>query len=114
MPEDRFVVLSSSVISQVGDGLVYSLECLCVLDELCSMDDHGKRVAYFEDLEEVPNLAVASMNARDDTFKIWKALRHLTEPELILLVMHEFLDGVETKKNMRRCAWSLSYELTDR
>ena len=39
MPEDRFVVLSSSVISQVGDGLVYSLECLCVLGELCSMDD---------------------------------------------------------------------------
>jgi len=58
----------------------------------------GKEVAYFEDLKEVPDLAVASMDARDDAFKIWKALRHLTEPELILLVLHEFLDGVETGK----------------
>ncbi len=41
------------------------------------------------------------MNARDDAFKIRKALRDLTEPELILLVLHEFLDSVETKKNMR-------------
>jgi len=57
----------------------------------------GKGVAYFDDLKEVSDLAVASMNARDDAFKIWKALRHLTEPELILPVLHEFLDGVETK-----------------
>ena len=61
----------------------------------------GKRAAYLEDLKEVPDLAVASMNTRDDAFEIWQALRHFTEPELILLVLHEFLDGVETKKNMR-------------
>jgi hypothetical protein len=57
-----------------------------------------KEVAYFEDLKEVPDLAVASVNARDDAFKIWKALRRLTEPELIFLVLHEFFDGVETKE----------------
>jgi len=43
-------------------------------------------------------VAVASMNARDDTFKVWKARRHLTESEFILPVLYEFLDGVETKE----------------
>ena len=62
-----------------------------------------KGAAYFEDLKEVPDLAVASVNARDDAFKIRKALRDLTEPELIFLVLHKFLDGVQTKKNMRQC-----------
>jgi len=38
----------------------------------------GKGVAYFDDPKEVPGVAVASMNARDDAFKIWKARRHLT------------------------------------
>lgn len=59
----------------------------------------GKEVAYLDDLKEVPDLAVAGVNARDDAFKIWKAFCHLTESELILLVLHQFLDGVETEKH---------------
>jgi len=57
----------------------------------------GKGVVCFDDPKEVPCLAVASMNARDDAFEIWKARRHLTESEFILPVLYQFLDGMETK-----------------
>jgi hypothetical protein len=39
------------------------------------------------------------MNARDYAFKVWKPLGHLAEPKLILLVLHKFFDGIETKES---------------